>query len=179
MQPSRTAKRSGCGPRSRTVFAAGAAAKPVAVGPGESLELEHFFPYRLSVLSNRVSRSIARLYSERFGISIPEWRVMAVLGRFAPLTANEITERTAMDKVAVSRAAGRLVARRFIERRLDPSDRRRALLKLSRQGRRIYREIVPLAQDAEAKLLAALSASERDQINRLLKKLEGRIAAQM
>jgi DNA-binding MarR family transcriptional regulator len=131
------------------------------------------------VLSNLVSRTIAQLYSERFGISIPEWRVMAVLARSAPLTQNQITERTAMDKVRVSRAVARLVARRFVERRPDKRDRRQTLLRLSRRGRGIYRKIVPLARDAEAQLLSALSPAERDEIDRLLKKLESRVAAQM
>ncbi len=151
---------------------------PAAQESGESFELERFFPYRLSVLSNLVSRTIAQLCSERFGISIPEWRVMAVLARFTRLTQNQITERTAMDKVRVSRAVARLVARRFVERRPDKRDRRRMLLRLNRRGRGIYREIVPLARDAEAQLLSALSPAERDQIDRLLKKLENWVAAQ-
>ena len=77
------------------------------------LVLEHFVPYRLSVLANTVSRTIAAEYQARFGLSIPEWRVMAVLGRYAPLSASGICERTAMDKVRVSRAVSRLLG--FIE----------------------------------------------------------------
>ena len=65
------------------------------------LELENFLPYRLSILSNTVSQSIAAEYQDRFELSMTEWRVMAVLGRFAELSAREVAERTAMDKVAL------------------------------------------------------------------------------
>src|SRR5438445_5347964 len=76
-------------------------------GPAE-LELERFLPYRLSVLTNRISTAIARVYVRRFGLTVPEWRVMAVLGRFGEMPANAVCERTAMDKVRVSRAVARL-----------------------------------------------------------------------
>ena len=81
-------------------------------GPGRQphaqLDLEHFLPYRLSVLSNRISSAIAREYSQRFALSVTEWRVMAVLGHAPNLSAGEVARRTAMDKVAVSRAVARL-----------------------------------------------------------------------
>lgn len=78
---------------------------------GAPLYLDDFIPYRLSVLSNRISRSVAALYAERFGLTIPEWRVMAVLGleetRAGCVCANTVAERTEMDKVQVSRAVAR------------------------------------------------------------------------
>src|SRR3546814_1367690 len=77
----------------------------------ETLELERFLPYRLSVLSNRVSQKIADTYAERFGLAVTEWRVIAVLGRYPDLSAGAVAERTAMDKVAVSRAVARLLER--------------------------------------------------------------------
>ncbi|MDH3476666.1 MAG: MarR family transcriptional regulator, partial [Rhodospirillales bacterium] len=42
---------------------------------GEAFDLETFLPYRLSVVTNRVSRAFARRYSAEFGLSVPEWRV--------------------------------------------------------------------------------------------------------
>ena len=89
------------------------------------LELEKFTPYRLSVLTNRVSQAIARDYEARFGLSVSEWRVMAVLGRFGPASATEICERTAMDKVSVSRATKSLDTRDMISGKTDAQDRRR------------------------------------------------------
>src|SRR5689334_9107396 len=88
------------------------------------LELERFLPYRLSVLSNRISTAIARVYARRFRLTIPEWRTMAVLGRFGAMSANGVCERTAMDKVRVSRAVARLTAAGRIARRVDAADRR-------------------------------------------------------
>lgn len=143
--------------------------------PGaDGFALEHFLPYRLSVLTNTISGGIARLYAERFGLAIAEWRVMAVLGRFGPLSANEVCRRTAMDKVRVSRAVARLVARRLVARRADAGDRRRAVLRLAAQGRAIHDRIVPLARAREARLLDALSAHERTTLDRLLAKLQTR-----
>jgi DNA-binding MarR family transcriptional regulator len=138
----------------------------------ESLILERFVPYRLSVLSNTVSRAIARIYAERFDLSIPEWRVMAQLGRHGRLTASEIVGLTAMDKVRVSRAVSRLTAARRIAADEDEADRRRQHLTLTPAGRRIYREIVPLALEREASLLETLSPQDRQALDRLLAKLQ-------
>ncbi|MFQ6004049.1 MAG: MarR family winged helix-turn-helix transcriptional regulator, partial [Woeseia sp.] len=99
------------------------------------LILEDFLPYRLSILSNTVSSTIASAYNRRFGLSIPEWRVIAVLGRFPGLSAVEVAERTLMDKVAVSRAVTRLIKSGRIDRQFADADRRRSLLNLSEQGR--------------------------------------------
>lgn len=135
------------------------------------LDLDSFLPYRLSVLSNRISQSIARLYAERFGISITEWRVLAVLGRYHGLSANQVAERTAMDKVAVSRALARLVERGLISRHTDDGDRRRSVLELSADGKRIHAQIAPLALEMERQLLTGLSQDERAMLDGLLEKL--------
>ena len=86
------------------------------------LVLEEFLPYRLSVLSNRLSAAIAESYSRRFGLSIPEWRVIAVLARAPGISAAEVAERTAMDKVAVSRAVRRLLHKGRIRRETATGD---------------------------------------------------------
>ena len=138
------------------------------------LELDSFLPYRLSVLSNTVSDAIALLYSERFHLTIPEWRVMAVLGRYPGLSAAEVAERTAMDKVAVSRAVARLVKADRLHRRTSAADRRRSELSLSTAGQAVYRRVVPMAQQFERELLAALTRGERQNLELLLKKLEQR-----
>jgi len=136
------------------------------------LDLEHFLPYRLSVLSNRVSNSIARAYSERFALSITEWRVIAVLGRYPDLSANEVAQRTAMDKVAVSRAVAKLIESGRLQRETHDDDRRRSVLKLSEAGFKIYDEIVPFALAFERRLLAGIDGSERELLFRLLDKLD-------
>ncbi|MGV8931143.1 MAG: MarR family winged helix-turn-helix transcriptional regulator [Luteimonas sp.] len=135
------------------------------------LELENFLPYRLSVLSNRISQTIADAYVERFNLAVTEWRVIAVLGRFPDLSANAVAERTAMDKVAVSRSVARLLERGLLQREMHGDDRRRSVLALSQAGYRIYDEVAPLALECERRLLAHLSADERATLDALLDRL--------
>ena len=136
------------------------------------LDLEHFVPYRLSVLSNRISHDIARLYAERWSLAVTEWRVLAVLGRHDDVSAREVAERTAMDKVAVSRAIASLLAAGRIERDTHGGDRRRSCLRLSPAGRAIYDEVAPLALDYQRRLLEGLAEDERAALDRLLSRLE-------
>ena len=136
-----------------------------------TLALERFLPYRLSILTNTVSASLAERYASRFRMTIPEWRVMAVLARFPDLSATDISRATAMDKATASRAVARLVRAGRVLRRIDPADRRRVLLRLSATGTRVYREIVPAARTYEKDLLAALSEDEAAQLDALLAKL--------
>ena len=141
------------------------------------LELERFLPYRLSVLSNNVSQAIARQYVERFELSVNEWRAMAILGRYPGISANEVAERTAMDKVAVSRALARLIDAGRVRRSTHGDDRRRSVLELSPRGRKVYEQVAPLALRHEQRLLAHLDAQERDWLDRILTKLD-RVEAQ-
>jgi DNA-binding MarR family transcriptional regulator len=119
----------------------------------DELILEEFLPYRLSVLSHTVSTTIAGVYEKRFGISIPEWRVIAILGRFPGLSAVDVAERTLMDKVAVSRAVTKLIKNGRIDRQFADADRRRSILNLSEEGRKVHDEIAPLALKFEHDLL--------------------------
>jgi DNA-binding MarR family transcriptional regulator len=138
---------------------------------GAGLDLDNFVPYRLSVLSNRVSKAIANEYSARFGLTIPEWRVMAVLGGMPGLSARAVAERTEMDKVQVSRAVARLLRARRIQRATDGDDGRVTRLSLSPRGRSIYDEIVPLALELEEQFLSVLSEEERKGFEALMSKL--------
>jgi DNA-binding MarR family transcriptional regulator len=138
-----------------------------------TLELEHFLPYRLSVLSNTISAAIAAEYARRFSLSVTEWRVLAVLGRYADLSAVEVAERTAMDKVAVSRAVGALLKSGRIRRGVHGDDKRRSVLTLSARGRRVYEEVAPMALRYERELLAVLSDEERMWLERILAKFVG------
>jgi DNA-binding MarR family transcriptional regulator len=139
------------------------------------LDLDRFVPYRLSVLTNRMSDAIARHYSDRFDLSIPEWRVIAALGQAADkapgLSARQVAERTAMDKVRVSRAVQSLLAAGRVERAAHAEDGRVTQLSLSAKGLAIYHEIVPLALKLEKQFLSVLSAQERKSFDALLSKL--------
>lgn len=141
------------------------------------LQLDRFIPYRLSVLTNQVSSAIARHYSERFGLTIPEWRIMAVLGETPGLSAREVAARTAMDKVQVSRAAASLIEARRVERTPDDDDGRVGHLELTRAGRAVYDQIAPLALQLEEQFLSTLSQTERKLFDRLLVKLGKQVRA--
>lgn len=138
----------------------------------EALRLDDFVPYRLSALTNTISGTLARRYASRFGVSIPQWRVMAVLGESPGRSVNELAARTRMDKVSVSRAVAALVRSGRVLRRSDPADGRRRALRLSARGREIYRQIVPLAQHYQAELLARLDRAERRNLDRLIGHLD-------
>jgi DNA-binding MarR family transcriptional regulator len=138
------------------------------------LQLEDFLPYRLSVVANVVSQALSAAYAQRFGLSIPEWRVLAVLAQQPGLSAAEVADRTAMDKVAVSRAVAALLRCRRIEREFSTRDRRRSVLRLSAEGVAVYARVVPVARDYERTLVGALSERERNALDRILRVLLGR-----
>ncbi|UGB37625.1 MarR family winged helix-turn-helix transcriptional regulator [Frateuria soli] len=135
------------------------------------LELERFLPYRLSIVSNTVSQAIADDYQRRFDLGVTEWRVMAVLARFDGLSAREVAERTAMDKVAVSRALARLVEAGRVHRATHDGDKRRSVLNLSEAGWAIHDQVAPMARARERELLAKLDAEEQAWLERILDKL--------
>lgn len=147
------------------------------LGPGhvaasqQAFVLQDFLPYRLSVLAETVSAIFARRYEERFGLSIPEWRVMAVLGEASPRSTQQVIDRTGMDRVRVSRAVIRLSDKGLLHRHPQANDQRAHMLSLSPGGRKMHGRIVPLAQDMQCRLAGALSAVERTRFERILAKL--------
>ena len=135
------------------------------------LELERFVPYQLSIVSNTVSQAIAGDYEERHDLGVTEWRVLAVLARFDGLSAREVAERTAMDKVAVSRALARLVEAGRVRRHTHESDKRRSVLGLTDAGWKIHDDVAPRARQRERELLERLDDQERVWLARILGKL--------
>lgn len=138
------------------------------------LKLSDYLPYRLSVASNEVSRLIAESYEDRFGLKIPEWRVIAVLAEFNAHTQAEIVAKTAMDKVTVSRTVASLVARDLVRRSINEADGRSQIVALTKAGKRLFDEIAPLARDYEARLLDGFSPREIDSLKTLLQRIEAR-----
>jgi DNA-binding MarR family transcriptional regulator len=136
------------------------------------LVLDGYLPYRLSVASNAVSSLIARAYQDRFGLSIPQWRLICVLAEDGGLTQGQIVARTVMDKVTVSRAAQGLLNRHLVSRSDHQADGRSHVLELSEEGRRLYAEIAPLALAYEAALIAGLEPQEVELLKRLLARLQ-------
>lgn len=139
------------------------------------LRLQQFLPYRLSVFSNNVSALLASLYTEKYGISIPEWRTIAVLGEVPGSTSTQIASRVAMDKVAVTRAVHNLTAKRLVRRSSSQLDGRVSHLNLTKVGQRIYDEVVPLALAIERDIWGALTPEEKHYWDEMLLKMEQRV----
>ena len=135
------------------------------------LRLRVFLPYRLSVLSNTIATRIAGRYDREFGLSIWQWRVMAVTGDRPGISATEIGQLTAMDKVAVSRAIAAMIQMGYLERKTSETDGRRSQLFLTPAGRDVYGLIVPMALGAEQELASSLTEEEQKQLERLMGKL--------
>ncbi len=144
---------------------------PTATPP--HFDLEHFLPYQLSVVSNTVSQGIAHIYQQNHDLTVIEWRIIAVLGRYPGLTASQVVDRTVMDKVAVSRAVKRLLERGILKRITHGTDRRRRHLELTQEsGRKTFEAIVPRARSYEKALLTGLTAAEVQTLLELLDRLQ-------
>lgn len=137
----------------------------------DQTRLADFLPYLLSVTSNAVSDRIADEYRARFGLKIPEWRVMAVLGDAGPLTQRELVGATRMDKVAVNRACKVLEERGLLARSPNARDGRSHHLELTGPGRSVHGEIMPIALDMERRLFAPLSPGEIQTFKGLLARI--------
>jgi DNA-binding MarR family transcriptional regulator len=135
------------------------------------LRLSEFLPYRLSVASNAVSERVAGVYQTRFGLKVPEWRVIAVVAEQGRLTQAGLVAATQMDKMTVSRAVTALVERGLLTR-APAGDRRTLELTLTAEGNALHTEIAPLALAIETELLAGFSKTEGRQLMALLKRLE-------
>jgi len=135
------------------------------------LTLERYLPYRLSILSNRVSGRIAETYGDKFAISVTEWRIMAVLGKYPGISADEVSNKTQIEKSILSRAISKLLNRNLLNREIDPADKRRSMLKLSKTGQSVYDEIVPIAYDMEKELLNCFNAEETEAFSKLVDRL--------
>ncbi|MFC3100296.1 MarR family winged helix-turn-helix transcriptional regulator [Altererythrobacter lauratis] len=137
--------------------------------------LSRFLPYQLSITSNAVSGRIAQEYRQRFGLSVPEWRVMAVLGDSGPLTQRDLTQRTLMDKVAVNRACKVLEERGLAARTPNAQDGRSHHLGLTEAGRTMHGQIMPLAVEMESRVFASLTPEEIGQFRTLLHKVREQV----
>ena len=140
----------------------------------ENLVLEDFLPFQLSRLSYSVTNSIATLYNNHFNLSIPEWRIIVVLGHTPGLSAIDVSKRTSMDKVAVSRALNKLIANKHVDRHFETADRRRSVLKLTEDGKHIHRRLTKVAVQIEQILTEELNEEEVSVINKIFEKLAKR-----
>ena len=135
------------------------------------LILEQFIPYRLSILTNIISSSLSDTYKGKFQLSITEWRILAVLGEYPGVSADEVSTKTQMEKSSLSRAIAKLIRRKLIQREFSQIDQRRSILTLTESGLSIYNKVVPLAVEFERQLLKCFSGSEYEQFSKLLERL--------
>jgi DNA-binding MarR family transcriptional regulator len=141
------------------------------------LDLEHFLPYRLNRLADVVSRQLAEAYQERFGVDVPQWRIMATLGTDRSFTAQFIAESTRMHKTRVSRAVAELTAKGLLSGTASSADRREFLLSLTAKGRRLYQRLVPLALARERELFSCLGPADMQAFLKGLDRLERGLGA--
>ena len=140
---------------------------------------EKSLPHAFTVISNRVSQTLQTMYSEKFGLTVAGWRIMAILGTHSPLSAKALAEMTAMDQVSTSRALEQLSNKKLLSRRVDPSDRRRVVLRLNRKGQTVFRQIVPVLYAAERALIDGFTEEEVATIRRYMTQLMERSARHM
>jgi DNA-binding MarR family transcriptional regulator len=152
------------------------AADPAKLGEHAPLKLEHFLPYQLNVVSSLVSQALSRVYAQRYGIGVPEWRVVVTLGQHGVMTAKAIGAHTHMHKTKVSRAVALLEKRRLIARRANREDMREAFLSLTASGRTMYEEVAPHALDFARRLTEILTPADREAFDRALKQLTAQSA---
>lgn len=136
------------------------------------LKLDEFTPYRLSFTSNLVSDAIAGVYRTLFGLSIPEWRLIAVIAEDGGITQQAIGLRTRMDKVSVSRAAIALAARGLVARQSNPDDRRSHRLVLTAAGTTLYEQIAPKALELEARIFGGFEPAALAEFVAMLRQID-------
>ncbi len=147
-----------------------------ASGDATTLKLEEFLPYRLNVCATLVSQALSRVYSERYQINVPEWRVLVTLGQFGVMTGKAIGMHSHMHKTKVSRAVALLEQRRLVARRANRDDLREFFLSLTPAGDAIYREAAPIALDFARELMATVNPADRAAFERALQRLTERSA---
>lgn len=139
-----------------------------------SLNLDTFLPFELAVIANRVSYMVGKIFDEKYGLQIPDWRILVTLERDGKLAPNQIVQKTSMDKARVSRAQRRLSDMGLVTVVDNPNDGRRKMLELSSKGRAMCEEIVPEAIRREKWLMDSLSPAEQVALHSILKKLHVR-----
>ena len=151
-------------------------AAEASVGEKAPLKLEQFLPYQLNVVASLTSQALSRVYARRYGIGVPEWRVLVTLGQYGVMTGKAIGAHTHMHKTKVSRAVALLEKRKLLARRANRADMREAFLSLTAGGRAMYEELAPHALDFARRLTDILSPADREAFDRALTQLTARSA---
>jgi DNA-binding MarR family transcriptional regulator len=140
------------------------------------LKLEEFLPYRLNVVASLTSQALSRVYAERYGIGVPEWRVLVTLGQYGTMTGKAIGAHSHMHKTKVSRAVALLEERKLVMRRPNRADLREAFLALTPAGRAMYDDLAPIALDFANRLAEVMDPADRATFERAVDRLTERSA---
>jgi DNA-binding MarR family transcriptional regulator len=140
-------------------------------GPDAPLRLDDFLPYQLNVAASLVSQALSKIYAERYGIGVPEWRVLVTLGQFESMTGKAIGAHSHMHKTKVSRAVALLEKRKWLMRRVNRSDLRESFLSLTPEGRAIYDELAPGAVAFARDIVEAVDPADRAAFARALQQV--------
>ncbi|MDB5598330.1 MAG: MarR family transcriptional regulator [Xanthobacteraceae bacterium] len=152
-------------------------AAPANAAPADAaLKLEEFLPYRLNVVASLASQALSKVYAKRYGIGVPEWRVLVTLGQYGVMTGKAVGAHSHMHKTKVSRAVALLEQRQLVARRANDADMRESLLSLTETGRGVYDDLVPIAVDFAHRLGEVIDPADRAAFERALRKLTDRSA---
>jgi DNA-binding MarR family transcriptional regulator len=149
---------------------------PDAPADNAPLKLEEFLPYRLNVVASLVSQALSRIYAERYGIGVPEWRVLVTLGQYGLMTGKAIGGHSHMHKTKVSRAVALLEQRKLVVRRANRADLRESFLTLTPAGRAMYDDLAPIALQFTNRLSEAIEPADRPAFERAVDRLTARSA---
>jgi DNA-binding MarR family transcriptional regulator len=138
--------------------------------------LENRISYRCLSIATRITRHLAPRWKSEFGLTVTSWRVMAVIGRYEPISATQVAERTSTDAFFVGRAIDKLVEQGYLKKGVDPDDKRRLRLSLTASGKRVHRQVEGLINHVEAHLLAGVSAENQRVFFETMATLEDRAA---
>ena len=153
-----------------------AALDPATVSEQAPLKLEKFLPYQLNVVASLTSLALSRVYARRYGIGVPEWRVLVTLGQYGVMTGKAVGAHTHMHKTKVSRAVAQMEKRKLLLRRANRADMRESFLSLTAAGRAMYEEVAPHALDFARRLTEILTPADREAFDRALRQLTDRSA---
>lgn len=143
----------------------------------DHLRLEGYLPYKLSVLASEISQAFARVHGEKFGLAVPEWRVLATLGQFGTMTAKQICQHSRMHKTTVSRAVAALEKRKLVALRTNKEDMREVFLMLSEEGGKLYFRLVPIARGFEEALCQNISPDDKAHFEKVICQISSRVEA--
>jgi DNA-binding MarR family transcriptional regulator len=139
------------------------------------IDLATFLPYQLTTIATRVSNDFAEIYQAKYGLNIPQWRVLANLAQYGQSNARDLCAQANMDKSTVSRAVNALINKALIYSKPNEHDKRAVLLMLSEDGQRLYAQIAPDALAWESQLLSALSHEEYVMLTNIFNKLKKKL----